>query len=60
MPDITMCGDTECPMAVRCYRNERSGTKRNEYRQSWFAESPRVSLHCDYFWTIESSQGKEE
>lgn len=49
MPDITMCGDMDCPMANNCYRNEKSGTKPNPYRQSFFMDSPRKEDGtCDY------------
>jgi hypothetical protein len=50
MPDITMCNDKECPMAAKCYRNQFNGTKLSEFRQSWFAESPRKGDECDHFW----------
>lgn len=51
MPDIAMCNDKDCPMASRCYRNPESGTKPSEYRQSWFAESPRQpDGSCQHQW----------
>ncbi len=49
MPDITMCDDKTCPLAPKCYRNPASGTQPNEYRQSWFVESPRTEERCDHF-----------
>lgn len=50
MPDITMCPSLDCPKRNVCYRNEASGTKPNEYRQSFFVEQPRKGLLCDYYW----------
>ena len=46
MADITMCKDKECPMKEKCYRFT---ARVNEFRQSYFAESPREWDKCDYF-----------
>ena len=35
MPDISMCASTECLCRATCLRNEESGTKPSETRQSW-------------------------
>jgi hypothetical protein len=50
MPDICMCADSEkCPLAPGCYRSELSGTKPDEYRQTYaylFADGPK-DIHGD-------------
>ena len=38
MADITMCLDSTCPKRKKCYRFT---AKPNEYRQSYFSDSPR-------------------
>ncbi len=47
MPDITMCEDSGCHRAHKCYRFT---AKPNPYRQSYFAESPCKDNKCDHFW----------
>lgn len=49
MPDITMCKDKECPLKNECYRYRAIPS---EYRQSYFAESPRKADKCYHFWEI--------
>lgn len=34
--DITMCNVIYCDFKKKCYRHAESGTKPNEYRQSYF------------------------
>lgn len=36
MPDISMCDSKTCSRRKECYRNEESGTKPCEWRQSYF------------------------
>ena len=51
MADITMCNDKECDRKDICYRYT---AKPNEYRQSYFGESPKQEgldgEYCTYFW----------
>lgn len=56
MPDIAMCNDYSCPDFNRCYRAQ---AKPSEYRQSYFAESPRKMDGCDYLWLIFKEQVNE-
>lgn len=50
MPDISMCGDEECPSRTLCYRNEASGTVPSPLRQSYmnFRREPGED-DCDSF-----------
>ena len=54
MPDITMCGSDSCPYRETCYRNEESGTKPSEFRQSFFMNPPydKETGECEYYWPI--------
>lgn len=49
MPDLSMCDDKECPKRKECYRYMAIP---NEYRQSYFADSPRKGDGCDEFIKI--------
>lgn len=42
-----MCLDHECPMKLKCYRYTAPV---NEYRQSYFTDSPRKGDECTDFW----------
>jgi len=59
MPDITMCKDSECPKAQKCYRFKATPTP---YWQSYFAESPRPNVlmdgeaWCGYFWPVKGGR----
>jgi hypothetical protein len=50
MPDISMCGETACPLSQDCYRHKDSGTKPNEPWQTYslfeYAEGG-----CPDFWS---------
>lgn len=49
MPDITMCRGKDCPKKDSCYRFT---AKPNEWRQSYFLESP-IDLEknvCKHYW----------
>lgn len=35
MPDFAMCNDYTCPFRRKCKRNPESGTKPDQYQQSW-------------------------
>jgi len=50
MPDIAMCNDDSCPMKKTCYRFVAVP---NEFRQSYFTESPRKGDDCEYFERID-------
>ena len=52
MPDISMCNDYSCPDFERCYRAQ---AKPSEYRQSYFAGSPRSMDGCQYLWPLEET-----
>lgn len=45
MPDITLCFGVNCPIKEQCYRF----TARPEVYQSYFYDSPREGLTCNYF-----------
>lgn len=47
MADITMCMDNECPQNKTCYRYNAIP---NEFRQSYFANSPRKGEDCEYYY----------
>lgn len=49
MPDISMCSVETCELKTRCYRHEASGTKPNQYRQSYFMSS-NPGKDCEQFW----------
>ena len=51
MPDITLCGGTNCPHKEKCYRYT---AKPSEFRQSYFAEPPIKDGKCDYYWGEQS------
>tara|TARA_R110000782_G_scaffold121760_2_gene212846 strand:- start:76 stop:288 length:213 start_codon:yes stop_codon:yes gene_type:complete len=55
MPDISMCGSATCPLAKTCYRNELSGTKPNEFRQSYFYALKEEGEDCRYYWKTKAS-----
>ena len=54
MPDIAMCANPNCPLAVDCYRSTKSGTKPSEFRQAYSPfqwEENEVGVpHCKDFW----------
>lgn len=50
MNDITKCDDKSCPMKDECYRYKAIS---NEYRQSYFMESPRAGDKCNMFMVIQ-------
>lgn len=50
MPDITMCNDEKCPKRKECYSFMAIPS---EYRQSYFAKSPRKNDKCEYFYPIQ-------
>jgi hypothetical protein len=51
MADITMCDNKECILKEECYRFTAPV---NEYRQSYFAETPKqVEGKCPEFWNNE-------
>ena len=55
MPDITMCDNTECPLAESCLRNERSGTVPDQYHQSWthFAPDKDGKCYAQYWFVVD-------
>ena len=55
-PDITMCQDTKCPKRKKCYRFT---AKPDEYRQSYFSNTPRKNSKCEYFWIASGLDRKE-
>ena len=50
MADITKCRDKRCPSRTLCYRFT---AKADEYRQSYWAKSPRKphAVRCEEFWS---------
>ena len=51
MPDISMCTATTCPVAGRCYRSSRSGTRPDDL-QSWMLFEPEKGPDCPGFSPI--------
>jgi hypothetical protein len=52
MPDISMCSSSTCSLAETCYRNEASGTKPCEFRQSYFYALKDEGKDCVYHWPV--------
>lgn len=50
MPDISMCGNDDCKVRMKCYRNPASGTTPSGRRQSWMMFSYDERLGCEAFW----------
>jgi len=46
MPDITMCKGVGCEARETCLRYT---AKPNEYRQSYFIETPDINGGCEYY-----------
>ena len=46
MPDITMCKGVGCEAKETCFRYT---AKPNEYRQSYFVETPDLNGGCEYY-----------
>lgn len=59
MPDITMCMDMTCSQKETCYRYK---AKPNEYRQSYFMNSPRPEDggECTHYWKIEDEDKRHQ
>ncbi len=56
MADITMCLNTQCPIAGTCYRIQAPADRYQsvmhfEYRVT------RSGVKCDYYWPTEQSTG---
>ena len=49
MADITLCNDKACPDRGDCYRAQAPV---NEYRQTYFMNSPRDGTTCTYHWPM--------
>jgi hypothetical protein len=49
MADITMCEGKNCPLKESCYRYT---AKPNEYRQSYFVNSPVKDGQCDEYMKL--------
>ena len=49
MADITMCEGKDCNLKESCYRYK---AKANEYRQSYFTESPIKNGKCEMYIKI--------
>jgi hypothetical protein len=59
MPDITMCDSESCKVRGSCYRNPASGTKPNEFRQSWFFIAQGDDETCVDYWSMENGEKDE-
>jgi len=46
MADITMCDGVGCETKFTCYRFT---AKKNEFRQSYFMETPIKNNRCEYY-----------
>ena len=53
MPDISMCNDSACPLACKCYRFLAIPS---DFRQSWFGGAWDDNRECNYYWP--ASEGK--
>jgi hypothetical protein len=53
MPDISMCANSKCPLALKCYRYM---AKPDPHRQSYgafeFKLNEEGKPECDHFWEI--------
>jgi hypothetical protein len=49
MPDICMCVAKNCPVAERCYRHPKPGTKM-EPLQTYSTFEPGKGADCEGFW----------
>lgn len=58
MPDICMCPSTNCAVRKTCYRNQESGTKPDEYWQSYFVTSPGQGEDCSHYWEIKNETSR--
>lgn len=47
MADITMCSGQGCSVKDDCYRHTAQA---NEWRQSYFTETPGKDKSCEYYW----------
>lgn len=56
MPDITMCEGRDCPIKESCYRYT---AKPNEFRQSYFVDTPYKDGECEHYWKIDDHHKKE-
>jgi hypothetical protein len=56
MPDITMCNGKNCDLLLTCYRYT---AKPNEYRQSYFTESPIENGECEHYWEDPKERAKK-
>jgi hypothetical protein len=55
MPDISMCPDTQCPLASSCRRSPV--ITRHDQWQTFFCDSPRSLatfgvVECRYYWPV--------
>lgn len=55
MPDITMCKDSDCEQHKDCYRF----TAKPSEIQSYFVTTPRDGKGCEYFWSNNERESKE-
>jgi|NGEPerStandDraft_6_1074524.scaffolds.fasta_scaffold169132_2 hypothetical protein len=55
MPDICMCVAKNCPVAERCYRHPKPGTKM-EPLQAYATFEPGKGADCEGFWPMVCNQ----
>ena len=48
MPDISMCGNDDCPLRKQCYRHEATPSD----WQSWCNFEPDEKGNCEHFMEI--------
>lgn len=61
MPDISMCGDDECPARSKCYRHKASGTRPSEPWQTYMDfQRPPEDERCREFWPARERHPKPE
>lgn len=59
MPDISMCGNRECPLREKCYRHPDSGTKPSPHWQAWTPFKWSDTAGCNDYWPTHDDKGKK-
>ena len=57
MPDISMCGNTECTLRLKCYRAQATPDEQWQFYSSFSQDDEG---NCDYFWEVECKEVKRE
>ena len=61
MPDISMCIEDKCPLAHKCYRHKKSGTRPSDphqwYQEYKFHTDDKGVTTCDDYWDVAKRYG---